>query len=78
MKLFLLYVKKFTLICVQHVNDRVLGKQGRGEGHGLEPLDVDRLFPCCAWGNKGWGILRRGRDVKGFRPSCYVRSPKQS
>ena len=29
-KLFLLYVKKFTLICVQHVNDRVLSNQGRG------------------------------------------------
>ena len=50
---------------------------------GVKGTDSNRLmwtasFPAVPGGNKGWGILLRGRDVKGFRPSCYVRSPRQS
>ena len=48
----------------------VLTLENLGEGHGLEPLYVDRspsLKDITV--NKGWGIYRTG-DIGGFLPSC--------
>ena len=39
-----------------------------GEGHGLEPLDVDRLFRISRDAT-GWDVGLSG-GYKGFRPSC--------